>query len=196
MRWAEEHLGDRAYVDWREYNHPELGKVEIGGFNRIRVFRNPPEDYLKDLSDKTAEYAIKLASCLPELEIRDVKVRNIEGSIYKIEATVRNRGYLPTYLSAQSMEVNDCEPVKIDLEGDFDVICATDYKTIPHLEGRFGRESEWSQWIFPWEPNEKKVEWVIRARPGIQGRISVGNRRCGRTDKAFLISRNKTKQGR
>ena len=187
LRWAEEHLKDRAYVDWKEYDHPELGKVEIGGFNRIRVFRNPPEDYLKDLSDRTARYAIRLASCLPELEIRDVKVTNVERSIYKIEAVARNKGYLPTYLSSQSREVGNCEDLKVFLDGDCEIICATDEKTIPHLEGRFGRESEWSQWIFPWEPNEKKVEWVIRSASDNMLTLTIGNSRCGFTRKEIHI---------
>jgi hypothetical protein len=35
FRWSETKLGGAAHVDWKSFDHPELGKVEIGGWNRI-----------------------------------------------------------------------------------------------------------------------------------------------------------------
>jgi hypothetical protein len=41
-RWNVEKLDGAAHVDWKPFDHPQLGKVEIGGWNRFHAFSNPP----------------------------------------------------------------------------------------------------------------------------------------------------------
>jgi hypothetical protein len=41
-RWNEAKLGGMAHVDWKAFDHPDLGAVEIGGWNRFHAFGNPP----------------------------------------------------------------------------------------------------------------------------------------------------------
>ena len=187
LKWAEEHLGEKAYIDYREYGHPELGKVEIGGFNRIRVFRNPPEDYLYDLSARTARVAMRLAECMPRMDLKDICQEHLSGDYYKITATVRNSGYLPTYLTAQAREVHDAEKVFLKLEGNAEIVCESDRDGIEGLEGRFGRNSEWSQWIYPWEAIEKTVSFVVKADLGTKLMLSAGNSRSGIAQKELII---------
>ncbi|MEG0369535.1 MAG: M14 family metallopeptidase, partial [Hungatella sp.] len=50
LRFADREIGPSAYIDWQPIEHPQLGKVEVGGWNRIYVERNPPESYLQALS--------------------------------------------------------------------------------------------------------------------------------------------------
>ena len=54
------------------------------------------------------------------------------------------------------------------------------------MEGRFGRDAEWSHDRAMWKPNEKKVEWILRAdtnksREGeaLTLRITASTDRCG-----------------
>ena len=34
--------GGQAYVNWRPFRHPQLGLVEIGGWDKMNFWRNPP----------------------------------------------------------------------------------------------------------------------------------------------------------
>lgn len=191
LEWAEKHLGDRAYVDWQPFDHPQLGKVEIGGWNKIRVYRNPPEDYVEELSKKAAAFTIKLAKTLPQLEIKDESIEKLSDNLYKVEATIRNTGFMPTYLSAQAIEVKTVEPLKLSLKStnseDISIICASNKDHINHLEGRFGRDCEWSQWILPWNATEQKVSWVIKSNRSPALEITVGNDRAGTVRKQLSI---------
>src|SRR3989442_4633342 len=47
FRWSEDKLGGLAYVDWKPFNHPELGPIEIGGWNRFHALGNPPPQFLE-----------------------------------------------------------------------------------------------------------------------------------------------------
>ena len=33
-----------AYMPWQPFDHPQLGKIELGGWNNMYTWRNPPLD--------------------------------------------------------------------------------------------------------------------------------------------------------
>jgi len=43
IAFSDEVLGGAGFVDWKEYDHPELGIVEIGGFMPFTDI-NPPAE--------------------------------------------------------------------------------------------------------------------------------------------------------
>jgi murein tripeptide amidase MpaA len=47
LRWADEKLGGKGYYDWVKFAHPDLGDVEIGGWDAMHAFRNPPPQFLE-----------------------------------------------------------------------------------------------------------------------------------------------------
>lgn len=183
LAWADEKLDGHAYIDWKEYDHPQLGKVEVGGWNRVWVFRNPPPCLLEEQSYHAAMFTIKLAQALPKVIIRDAYIQHLSEDVYKVGAIVKNMGYLPTYLTSQAISVNEAPALKLKLEGngcDIDIACASDPLDIGHLQGRFGRDAEWSPFRPKWDPVEKKVEWIIRTdckNPSVT--ITVENPRVG-----------------
>jgi hypothetical protein len=42
IRWSDEKLAGLAHIPWRAFDHPEVGEIEIGGWNRFHAFGNPP----------------------------------------------------------------------------------------------------------------------------------------------------------
>ena len=66
------------YLDWEPYNHPQLGQVEIGGWNRILVERNAPESMLEEIAEKHREFSIKIAATLPKLSIKDLVYEHLK----------------------------------------------------------------------------------------------------------------------
>ena len=191
LKWADRVMGPKAYLNWEPVDHPQLGKVEVGGWNRIYVERNPPESYLCEQSSAAAAFTIKLAQALPKLVIREVTATQLEGSIYKISAVIRNAGYLPTYLSSQALEVNAAAPVKVELtalKGSIQIECCTDKGDIGHLEGRFGRDAEWSHDRAMWKPTEHRIEWIIRAEgEEVSLQLKAHSDRCGTVRQDFSL---------
>lgn len=171
---------DNAYVDWKEFDHPQLGKVEIGGWNRIWVFRNAPEQILEDIAKKHCDYSIKLSATLPRIEIQETHCEKLGTDMYRLSAMIGNAGYLPTYLTDQALFARVDDPVSVSLtaEGEFELIEGKEVANIGHLEGRSKRNSLWSQWIKEWKPSAKKVSWVIRYK-GEKLTISAGNKKSG-----------------
>jgi murein tripeptide amidase MpaA len=52
LKWSDEVLEGQGYVDWYPYGHPELGWVELGGWNSLLAFQNLPPAFLEtDLPD-------------------------------------------------------------------------------------------------------------------------------------------------
>jgi hypothetical protein len=41
IKWSDEHCGGHAHVDWKPFMHPQLGAVEIGGWDKMNYWRNP-----------------------------------------------------------------------------------------------------------------------------------------------------------
>ena len=42
ISWSDEQCGGQAHVDWKPFMHPQLGAVEIGGWDKMNFWRNPP----------------------------------------------------------------------------------------------------------------------------------------------------------
>jgi hypothetical protein len=96
MLFYNDRLGMGAwYVDWHEVDHPQYGKVEIGGwikyFNRIT-----PPFMLQELCHRNAMFALFHADQMPIVEVSNVEVEQIAGDTYRVTATARNLRALPT----------------------------------------------------------------------------------------------------
>jgi murein tripeptide amidase MpaA len=48
LKWNDEKLGGQGYVDWYAYKHPQLGQVELGGWDTLHMWTNPPAAFLED----------------------------------------------------------------------------------------------------------------------------------------------------
>ena len=73
LAWCDEHVHD-GYVDWYRYDHPELGAVELGGWNHAAVFRNPPPHLLEAEVAPHTDLAIMQALMSPCLRHRETLV--------------------------------------------------------------------------------------------------------------------------
>ncbi|MBR3228343.1 MAG: zinc carboxypeptidase, partial [Erysipelotrichaceae bacterium] len=97
-RWIKENCPDK-FASWKTFEHPQLGEVEIGGFDIKQTFQNPPVSFLLQELEKTTDFTLSYASILPELKVESFNKTDLGGGLYRIEITVGNSGYLPTYIS-------------------------------------------------------------------------------------------------
>lgn len=57
-QWADVNC-PQSYVDWKIFQHPQLGEVEIGGYDAFNLITNPPLHMLKKQIQGHAEFAVQ-----------------------------------------------------------------------------------------------------------------------------------------
>ncbi len=65
MRWNDEEEEGRAFTDWKPFDHPQLGPVEIGGGDFKFHQENLPVGYLPDLCQKISAWTLATISLNP-----------------------------------------------------------------------------------------------------------------------------------
>ncbi|MBA4302177.1 MAG: peptidase M14 [Cyclobacterium sp.] len=90
-------FGD-AFVDFKEYNHPQFGTVEIGGFKK-NFGRAHPGFLLEQDAHRNSAFTIYHAYHTPKLSVMDVKEEDLSGGLKAITATIFNERMMPTHAS-------------------------------------------------------------------------------------------------
>lgn len=140
-----------GFVEWTPYTHPELGAVEIGGFDPYAVV-DPPADSLASLGARHGAFVARLAGMLPRVRIAGTEVTNHGGGVFTVKVTVENDGYFPTALQQGIVAgAVDATTVQIQVPPEAVLTGAAKTHRIARLDGSGARE---------------EVSWVIRGRPG------------------------------
>lgn len=107
-------FGD-AFVDWTEYNHPQFGTIEIGGFKK-NFSRAHPGFLLEQDAHRNMAFTIYHAYHTPKLSILDVEEKNIGNGLREITATIYNERLMPTH-SSQDLKYKIERPDYVTING-------------------------------------------------------------------------------
>ncbi|MCH7401242.1 M14 family metallopeptidase [Belliella kenyensis] len=107
-------FGD-AFVDWKEYDHPQFGKVEIGGFKK-NFGRLHPGFLLEQDAHRNAAFSILHAYHTPKLSVTEVNEKDLGGGLKEITATIYNERMIPTH-SSQDLKYKIERPDYVTLSG-------------------------------------------------------------------------------
>ncbi len=163
LRWNDEELGGRIFVDWKPYDHPELGKVEIGGF--VRKIYDPkfkayinlmcyPGPEFEDFLVKHTQWNIYLVSMSPLVRIKDIEVTPLEAGYFKVTAKIQNQGFLPTNVTQQAIKNRTAKTVKVTIAlNGAELIMGKEKIDLGHLPGYTVRSPSPVQ----------DVEWMLKA---------------------------------
>ena len=175
LKWNDEVLGGAGFVDWHSFEHPQLGPVEIGGWNRL-LRNNAPPHLLEQTGEKMARFLTAHAQVSPRLRAEFHAVEEIGDGVYRIAVAVRNDGYLPTYVTRQAVKMEQAPPVEARIElGEGDELLVGDtVEEIGHLGGYGGR---------------RKVEWMVRFAGEVGGIVEIVSKKAGvvRLDLAAVL---------
>jgi hypothetical protein len=123
-----------AFLEWKTYEHPTLGVVEIGG-KKPFLANNPPADMIDSLLSVQTPWLIKLTEKLPKLSLGVTEIKNQGGGIYRIDIWVDNNGYLP-YPTEMGQKNKANPPVVIRIESDkISYLTGNNRKTLEHIGG-------------------------------------------------------------
>ena len=137
LKWNDEKLGGKGFKNWQSFNHPQLGQVEIGGWDTKFTRQNPPVEMLKEEIEKYVPWMTWLAEISPRVVIRESNVRVIEkGKVVKISLKIENEGYLPTYITTRALEMKIAKPVRSLVEvKDAELISGEPRTDLGNLDG-------------------------------------------------------------
>lgn len=89
-----ERRGD-LFVDWKPFDHPQYGEVEIGGF--VPGYRfDVPKSELPRLVDEQTRFAAALLERFPNVRIHEPWVEKLGDGVFRVRLVVSNDGFLPT----------------------------------------------------------------------------------------------------
>jgi murein tripeptide amidase MpaA len=181
LKWADEHAGEGAYVDWYPYDHPQLGRVELGGWNGMYTWRNPPPALMGAEAERNVPFALALGEMLPRLAVHTVEAAPLGQDDYRVNLVVENTGFLPTYTSAQGKKRKATRPVRVELELPEGARLVNGKRRIElgHLEGRSNKLDVASVWDAGPTDNRARAEWVLHAPAGVVVRVHVLSERAG-----------------
>jgi hypothetical protein len=98
-RFNDEQLGGAYFADWTAYDHPQLGRVEIGGWHAKFWGQNPPAEFLENECAQQLDWILYLAEQSPLLQLSMPQVTALGGDRFRVSVTVTNTGFLPTNLT-------------------------------------------------------------------------------------------------
>ena len=87
-----------GFIDWHAFDHPTLGRVEIGGFAPY-FLTTPPAGELPKLAEAQYRFVEALGDLLAAPRFAEPKVTHAGGNVWQVEVRLTNDGYLPTHLA-------------------------------------------------------------------------------------------------
>jgi murein tripeptide amidase MpaA len=181
LKWSDEVLGGRGYVDWYPFEHPQLGRVELGGWDMLYAWRNPPPEFLEKEVALFPDWLVWRLLISPKLEVYEATVEPLGDALYKVRLVVQNTGWLPTYITKKALEKKLVRGViaEIELPDGATLQLGKPREELGQLEGRAYKPSAASVWNTDTTDDRAKVEWVVHASQGGTVRLVARHERAG-----------------
>jgi len=181
LKWSDEALGGRGYVDWYPFEHPQLGRVELGGWDMLYAWRNPPPEFLEKEVALFPDWLVWHLLISPKLAVYEATVEPLGDALYKVRLVVQNTGWLPTYITKKALEKKLVRGViaEIELPDGATLQLGKPREELGQLEGRAYKPSAASVWNTDPTDDRAKVEWVVHAPQGGTVRLTARHERAG-----------------
>jgi hypothetical protein len=183
LHWSDRELDGRGHIDWRPFEHPQLGRVELGGWNKVRGFNNPPPHRLEAEVARFPQWLLWQALVTPLLELRETTVTPLGADAWRVRLVVQNTGWLPTYVSKVAVQNKLLRGVlaEIALPSGCALVEGKPRESLGELEGWAYLHTGISFW-----PNKQPtadrayVDWIVRAPAGTEVQLTAWHGRAGR----------------
>ena len=198
LRWNDRELGGTGFVDWYPVDHPQLGPVELGGWDVIGSWYNPPAHLRRAEVAPIAEWVSYLALASPLLEIESLTAERVDGDVHLVRAVVGNTGWLPTHVTEQARLRDQVPAVRVELalpEG-ARLVAGGAGHDLGQLAGRSGARSSTTWWGHePGTPDRALAEWVVHAPAGTVVEVTARHPRAGVARGAVALTSTTRSEG-
>ncbi len=182
LKWSDEHCAGQAHVDWYPFRHPQLGMVELGGWDRMNYWRNPPPALREREAARFPAWLRQIALSLPRLELLRTEVRALGEDTWRVRFAVANSGWLPAYVTQRARErkVVRGTVFQIHLSPGVSLVSGRERVEAGHLEGHAPKTSQ--QAFLPnleVTADRAVVEWVVRGPRGTALALTATADRAG-----------------
>lgn len=116
LNYIDKKLNGTGFVQWQPFNHPTLGKLEIGSLAPF-VTSTPPPAQIDSLCRIQLPWLLTLSKKLPKLQLMKEVITDLGAGVYRLELYVENKGVLP-YPTAMGSRNKQPSPVVVVLEGE------------------------------------------------------------------------------
>lgn len=187
-RWDRENNEGRIVGSWRKVPHPQLGEVEVGGYDPLVGIWNPPLDRLGEVCSQQSQFFFRLAAMAPRITITRADVEPLGSGRHLVTVIVENHGWLPSYVlgSAKSRQFSD--PLHATIGGE-NVVCESPsaMQRVGHLAGWGGNDRSTSPALMrsTGETPRARVSWVVRGEGEVT--VEVVCARTGRTTRVLSL---------
>jgi hypothetical protein len=181
-------LGE-GYVQWYPFEHPQLGPVELGGWDLVRFWFNPPLARLEEEVAPHADFAIFLALVAPRLEIRSFESTAVGEGAHRLLLVLENAGWLPTNVTQKALDRNAVQPIEVTLELPEGARIATgkEREEVGQLDGRVEDRSVIWWGVDHGTKNRTKLEWVVEAPAGTRVAVVARHQRAGTVRRELVL---------
>lgn len=179
LRFVDQALDGFGFLPWTPFDHPQLGRVAIGGWQTKFFFQNPPGPCLEEICRRNATFTLRAAAARPRLRLREVEVEALGPEVFRVRAVVENDGFLGTAVTERAIAMKAVRPDRVTIEGGCEVVAGEREIALGHLPGRAGQYEPLA--IFPGYglPTRRRAEWVVRAQPGSTATVVATSDRGG-----------------
>jgi murein tripeptide amidase MpaA len=189
FRWSEDQLAGAAHRPWKPFDHPQLGKVEIGGWDRFHAFGNPPLPLLERELARFPRWLLWQALCSPKLELVHAGASALGDGTWKILLVIQNTGWLPTYVSKRALARKTVRGViaELDLPAGTSLAAGKLRDDVGQLEGKAYKHTGVSFWPdYNVTDDRMKLEWIVRGDAGTTIGVTARHERAG-TVRASIV---------
>lgn len=165
LAWNDKELQGQGFIDWQPFEHPQLGLVEIGGWEPKYVRQNIPSHLLEEEIKGNAIFTIRHCAASPLMEIEKLTCTKVEGDIYRLQLTAANTGFLPTNVTDMALRIGVAKQVEaaLELADGVDLVEGNAKVSLGHLAGH----------------SRKQVSWVVKGSGSL--RLTVKSEKGGLT---------------
>ena len=176
-----QHNAGRMFGTWKKVNHPQLGEVEVNGFDpRVGIW-NPPYERLAETCRTQSAAFLRVAALAPRISVTVVKQERTDSHT-RIDIRIANHGYLSSFGLASAKALPHSEPLRLTARGEGVTLLAPAEAVVEigHLDGwgggLYGGPSVFSPWTRG-NGHERFVTLVATGSGAVH--VEVGSCRVG-----------------
>lgn len=181
----------RIFVPWEPIEHPQLGKVEVGGIDPIVGLWNPPYAALEGICQAQVQMSLRVASLAPRLQVH-VERTPLSDDATLVDIRAENIGYLGTHAlkSAERLPHNEALYLEAEPQGSSELSVTTPLPIqLGHLDGwgrgLFSGDSALYMMASRGTTGRKHAQLTVKGRGDLW--LRVGSSRVGYVERVIKI---------